>query len=53
MQNTTVPLFESGMTETNGTGSFILEDLKDGTFEWTLDLEREFFIPSHHFFCFS
>lgn len=41
MQNTTVVFFESGMLESNGTGSFILQDMLDGTYEWTLDIERE------------
>jgi hypothetical protein len=38
MQNTTVPLFETGMTETNGTGSVLIQDMQDGSYFWNLDI---------------
>lgn len=41
MQNTSVPLFESGMTEMPGTGSMIVQDMLDGTYSWTLDTDGE------------
>ena len=42
MQNTTVPLFESGMTQTNGTGSVIFQNMEDGTYLWNLDLTSKY-----------
>lgn len=39
MQNSSVPLFESGFTEMSGTGTMLLQDMDDGTYEWTLDLD--------------
>ena len=41
MQNSTITLFRSGMTEMPGTGTMIIQDMLDGTYSWTMDTESE------------
>lgn len=41
MDNVTISLYESGYQEGNGTGSYFMQDMYDGTYQWTLDLLSE------------